>query len=120
GRPLVEVEALLSLGLLWAARDYARAGEVIEQALVVARRLGNDPIVARCLNRLGNWYLNSEHPADALRCHMEALAIADAVGTPCDIAETLDLLGLTKYFLGDLEHGERYLRRAVEHWRRLD
>ena len=55
-------EALHALGMLWAARDYARAGDYRREALDVSRALGDDSLVARSLNRVGNWHVNLEEP----------------------------------------------------------
>jgi DNA-binding CsgD family transcriptional regulator len=113
GQRASEVEALLSLGLLWSARDYARAGLAVRNALAVARDTGDDALVARCLNRLGNWHLNCERPAEALRCHREALAIVERLGDRRGVAETLDLLGGSAFMHGDLGQGRSHLTRAI-------
>jgi DNA-binding CsgD family transcriptional regulator len=119
GQRAAEVAAQLSLGLLWAARDYARAGAAIQDALVVAREIGDAALVARCLNRLGNWYLNSERSGEGQHRLREALAIVEELGDRRGVAETLDLLGGAAIFGGDLVQGTAYLRRAVDAWREL-
>jgi DNA-binding CsgD family transcriptional regulator len=119
GARAVEVEALLSLGLLWAARDYDRAGAAVQAALEVARKVGDDALIARCLNRLGNWHLNTERPTEAQRHHLEALAIVERLDDRRGIAETLDLLGIASFMGGDLQQGTEYNRHAVEVWREV-
>ena len=61
--------------MLWAARDYARAGEYRTRG---ARRRAVDRrclLVAHSLNRVGNWHVNREDPRSGIPFHEEALAI---------------------------------------------
>lgn len=96
-----EWQALLDLGFLWAARDYGVAGGFFDAALALARRLGDRLRLARSLNRVGNWHLNTGRPEDARRFHEEALALLRAAGDRAGIAETLDLLALATGYAGD-------------------
>jgi tetratricopeptide (TPR) repeat protein len=108
-----EWQALMDLGALWAARDYAAAGVYFRQALEQARALGEAPTIAQTLNRIGNWHLNNERPAEAQRYHLEALAIFEAAADRPGLAATLDLLGMTSYLGGNLAQGAAYHRRAL-------
>ncbi len=114
-----EWRALLDLGLLWAGRDYAQAGTNYQQALAVARTLDDAATLAHSLNRLGNWYLNAEHPQEALRCHREALAMFGGLHDRHGLAETLDLLGIASYLNGDLLQSAAYYEQAIAHFREL-
>jgi len=69
-------------------------------------------LIARSLNRLGNWHLNVEQPHEALRYHEEALAIFQQLHDARGIAETLDLLGMTGYLGGDSIGGTAYYQQA--------
>lgn len=115
-----EWEALLALGRLWGTRDYARVGEYLHQALAAARELGDQALVGRTLNQLGNWQMNIEQPFAARRYHEEALEtfrrLADRAGT----AETLDMLAIVQYNCGDLLGGRCSYEEAVPLWRELD
>ncbi len=119
-RPLAEWQALLDLGLLWSGRDYARAGEFLEQALTLARRFGQGALLAHSLNRVGNWHLNQGETQAALDRHREALGIFQDLADNAGQAETYDLLGMTSYLGGDLRHGTSYLEQAVGLFRELD
>src|SRR6266567_2108188 len=68
-------QALIDLGLLWAERDYVRSGAYCQQALALARQLGDPLVLAHSLNRLGNWHLNVEQPLEAVQRHQQALAL---------------------------------------------
>lgn len=94
-------EALHALGLLWAARDYARAGDYRRQALGVAREIGDGTLVARSLNRVGNWHVNLEEPHAGLPHHQEALGIFEQLGDRRGVAETVDLIGMAHHIAAD-------------------
>ena len=64
------------------------------EALALAVEIGDPELVARSLNRLGNWHANAGDAAEAARCHAEALDLAEALGDRGILAETHDLLGM--------------------------
>ncbi|HLJ81534.1 MAG TPA: AAA family ATPase, partial [Ktedonobacterales bacterium] len=113
-------EALLALGALHAGFDYSQAGTYVAQALDVARELGDPIVIARSLNRVGNWHLNAERPERALAFHLEALATAEASQDLRSLADTLDLLGMTCNILGDPRQSSAYYERAIPLFRELD
>ncbi|WP_376794212.1 helix-turn-helix transcriptional regulator [Thermogemmatispora sp.] len=115
-----EWQSLIALGFLWAGRDYARTGIYYQQALVLARHIGDARTIAHSLNRLGNWHLNIEQPAESLRCHQEALAAFQAENDQQGLAETLDLLGMAYYLNGEMVQGIACNQQAVALFRRLD
>ncbi len=79
-----------------------------------------DPaLLARSLNRLGNWYANVERPRDARQYHQEALFIFEGLNDRRGMAETLDLLGSACYMSDDLCVGTTYTRRAVKLFQEL-
>jgi DNA-binding CsgD family transcriptional regulator len=114
-----EWRALLDLGAFWAGHDYARAGEQLQQALVLARAIDDPGSLAHTLNRLGNWLANTGDPAQGVRAHREALALFEAVGDRSGVAATLDLLGMATVFSGDFVAAVGHLDRAVELFRGL-
>jgi len=113
-------QALIDLGALWASRDYERTGEYFRRASEAARELGDAAILARSLNRLGNWHMNVEQMSEARQCHREALAIFEAANDRRGLAETLDLLGITDGMAGDLLQATTHYERAVALFRELD
>lgn len=56
----------------------------------------------------------------ASQAHAEALALFEAHPDPRGLAETLDLLGLTHGYFGDVYAGRRYYERAIALFRELD
>jgi DNA-binding NarL/FixJ family response regulator len=105
--------ALHALGMLWAARDYARAGEYRRDALTLARQIGDATLIARSLNRVANWHTNLEQPAPALRDHAEALGLFERERDELGVAETVDLLAMTHFVAGDMRTAAEYYERAI-------
>ena len=95
----LEWQSILDLGLLWTSRDYKRAGAYFQQAVDLARHLGDAMLQAYSLNRQANWLLNTRQIGEALSANQQALALFEAQQDQPGMAETLDLLG-TVYNLG--------------------
>ncbi|HEU0002264.1 MAG TPA: tetratricopeptide repeat protein [Ktedonobacteraceae bacterium] len=117
---VAEWQSLIDLGALWAERDYTHTSAFFQRAYEHAHAMGQPPMLARSLNRVGNWHLNVEEPLDALRCHQEALTIFQQLNDAHGIAETLDLLGMASYLGGDLVQGTKYYEQAITLFRQLD
>lgn len=117
---LAECEALIELGLLWAARDYARSGEYLDRALALARQAGDQRTLARTLNRVANWRVNADNPRGALPLHAEALATFRELSERRGEAETLDLLGMCHFMAGDASSSLRVYEEAIPLLRELD
>jgi len=113
-------QALIDLGLLWAERDYVRSGAYCQQALALARQLGDPLVLAHSLNRLGNWHLNVEQPLEAVQRHQQALALFQEARDVHGLAETYDLLGIACYERGDLSLGALSFEQAEALFRQVD
>ncbi len=92
-------QSILDLGFLWTGRDYKRAGAYFQQAVDLARHLGDPGLHAHSLTRQATWLLNTRQVAEALSTNREALALFEAQHDQPGMIETLDLLG-TVYNLG--------------------
>jgi DNA-binding CsgD family transcriptional regulator len=115
-----ELQALLDLAALWAARDYQRAGAYCRAAVELARSLDDPAVLGHSLNRLGNWHMNAEHPTDALRYHHEALHIFEAIDDPRGLASTFDLIGTVHVMVGDAGQTLQHLEQAIPLLRSCD
>jgi DNA-binding CsgD family transcriptional regulator/tetratricopeptide (TPR) repeat protein len=109
-----EWDALHALGMLWAARDYDRAGAYRRDALEVARAIGDDDCIARSLNRVGNWLVNREAPSAGRPFHEEALALFEQNDDRRGVAETVDLLAMTDHVAGRQAEAVAMYERSVE------
>jgi DNA-binding CsgD family transcriptional regulator len=116
----LEWQTLLDLGHLWAARDYTRTGDYYRQALELAQTIGDETRVAHSLNRLGNWHINVARPQEGLRSHHAALRYFEAARDRRGLAETLDLLGMANYQIGDMNSAAEHYQRAIPLFRELD
>jgi DNA-binding CsgD family transcriptional regulator len=115
-----EWQALCDVGFLWTGRNYAQAGSYFEQAIEQARHMDDPLTLAHSLNRLGNWYANSEQPHEALRYHQEALTLFQQAQDQHGLAETYDLLGTANFLGGDLRHSSVSYQQAVALFQDLD
>src|SRR2546423_3427624 len=115
-----EWQALLDLGLLWAGRNYAQTGDYYRQALALARTMDDPATLAHSLNRLGNWYLNAEHPDETLGCHQEGPATLQGISDRAGEAATLDFLGMASLLSGDLIQSAVYNQEAIVLFGELD
>lgn len=115
-----EWQSLFDLGFLWTGRDYEQAGNYLHQALALARAMEDSVILARTLNRIGNWYVNLDQPQEGVPYHQEALTIFQALSDQRGLAETLDLLGMANYSLEGPIMGVEYYEQAIALWRTLD
>jgi DNA-binding CsgD family transcriptional regulator len=115
-----EWEALNALGKLWAARDYERAGQFRRESLTLARILGDESLVARSLNRVGNWYANLDEPHAGLPHHEEALAIFERLGDVTGVAESVDLIAMAHHVGGEEPAAASYYERSVALFTRMD
>src|SRR6266702_1911772 len=95
----IEWQSLLDLGFLWTGHDYQQTGTYFQQAVELARQLGDAVLQVHSLTQQANWLLNTWQIADALATNREALAFFEAQRDQPEMAETLDLLG-SVYTLG--------------------
>ena len=115
----LEWQSMMAIGFLWAARDYAQAGEWFRRASERAARMADPGLRAHSLNRLGNWLTNTGRIKEGLQAHQEALRIFEAQQHTRGIAETLDLLGPAQGMFGDRVGAVAQLGRAIDLFRGL-
>ena len=121
GDKMGEWQSLFDLGYLWTGRDYEQAGNYLRRALELARTMSDPPMLARTLNRVGNWQVHAEEPQEGLHYHREALDIFSALGDERGLAETFDLIGTaaTNSDSGPVT-GMEYYEQAITLYRRLE
>ena len=110
----LEWQSILDLGFLWTGRDYKRAGAYFQQAVDLARHLGDTGLQAQSLNQQGNWLLNTRQITEALATNQEALALFEAQHDQSGMAETFDLLGTVYNLGGDSLNAVLMYGRAIE------
>ncbi|HKV58769.1 MAG TPA: AAA family ATPase, partial [Ktedonobacteraceae bacterium] len=113
----MEWQSLLDLGYLWTGLNYTQAGDYLHRALALARTMNDPFVLARTLNRVGNWHMNLEEPVEGQRLHQEALSIFQASSDQHGLAETLDFLGVASLMSGDLIASANHYENAITLWR---
>lgn len=101
GDGAMEWQSMLSLGFLWTGHDYEEAGTWFHQALTLSETFSDSTLRARSLNRLGNWLQNTGQIQEALEAHQEALRLFGIQGDRQGMAQTLEMLGMAHFFIGD-------------------
>jgi tetratricopeptide (TPR) repeat protein len=96
-----EWQSIIALGFLWTGRDYEQAGMWFRQALALAEELADPTLRAQSLNRLGNWLQNTGRVQEALEAHQEALRLFEMRTDRQGMAQTLEMLGMASFFMGD-------------------
>jgi predicted ATPase/DNA-binding CsgD family transcriptional regulator len=117
---VAEWQILIELGSLWAGRDYQHSGEHFLRATDLAQRLGDPKLTAHSLNRLGNWYVNVGRNLEGLQTHRQALLIFEQQEDRQGMADTLDLVGMANWQLGDEIASYEEYQRAIGLYRELN
>ena len=112
---LLEWQSTLDLGFLWTGRDYKRTGAYLQQAVDLARDLGDAGLQAHSLTRQATWLLNTRQVAEALSTNREALALFEAQQDQPGMAETFDLLGTVYNLRGDAINAALVYDRGQTH-----
>ena len=116
----MEWRCLLDLGFVWTSRDFQVVHSYFDRALRVARVLDDPVTLAHTLNRIGNWHVNCEQPAEGERLHREALALFEKLQNPHGIAATLDLLAGALFLGGNLPAGMTHYTHAAARFRAMN
>lgn len=117
----MEWQSMIAIGFLWTGHDYERAGTWFRQALTLSEQLADPTLHARSLNRLGNWLLNTGRYQEALGAHQEALGLFEAQADRVGMGDTLEMLGLAHFFIGDTAGAvKEFNGRTIELFRSLE
>lgn len=108
-----EWQMVVDLGALWAERDYARTGEYYQQAHALAQHIGDRHLLASALNRLGNWYVNTENAVEGIRYHEQALALLQDEDDPEALLESIDLLAMAEMLAMRLKESHQHYERSA-------
>jgi DNA-binding CsgD family transcriptional regulator len=116
----MEWQSMMAIGFLWTGRNYERAEVWFRQALALAEQLADPALRARSLNRLSNWRLNTGRIQEAQETLQEALHLLETQQNNQVMAETLEMLGMATFFMGDPATAVKvYFERAIELFRVL-
>jgi hypothetical protein len=113
-------ESLNNLGVLAQYEgDYARAGALFEQSLLIRRGLGDKQGISYSLQNLGYAAQGQGDPAGARAYIGESLAICTDLGDSGDIANALFSLGFLTLDTGDPLGAKARLEESLLIWREM-
>jgi tetratricopeptide (TPR) repeat protein len=113
-------QVLASLGMVAEIRGrYPAALAMLDEAVELTRRLGNDELTAALLANTGNVRTLTGAYAAAASCHDEALRLAQRLGLRAVEAFTRNGIGLAARRQGDLDRARGNHERALEFYRRI-
>jgi DNA-binding CsgD family transcriptional regulator len=115
-----EWRTLIEIGSLWAVHDLQRAGEFYVQAEELARKLNEPELLARSLNRVGNWSFITGQTMQALEYHRQALTFFEGEHDEQGMAETHSELGMATLHHGDQIGSYEAYRHAIQLYRKLE
>jgi len=115
-----EWQTLIEIGSLWAGHDLQRAGEFFGQAEDLARKLNEPELLARSLNRVGNWFFITGQTMQALEYHRQALKFFEGQRDERGMAETRNELGMATLHHGDQIGSYKEYLHAIHLHRKLD
>lgn len=112
--------ALCDAGLLAQYdNDYDAAGRLLEQALTLGAKCGDEAVVSCSLTRLGSLALARGDFARAAKLARAGLEHAQALGDRWGGAYALHTLGLVERTLGHVEQGSELLAQSLAQFRAL-
>ncbi len=112
-RALVELGSLLLLSL----HDYSEARLHLEQALTMARQLGETHLEASASRALGNLLWRAGDVTEGIALLQEGLALADEASDAVEAAECCECLFIASGWAGRFEGQEELLLRWLEYAR---
>lgn len=128
-----EWQCLLDLGMIARERDFGRSGNILLEALALARQLQHplqnhhaldastdESPVAHTLVWLGLWHGMMDRAMDAELALLEAHVIFQRQEDRRGIAMVLDMIGNAWYHSGDLTTSAYYHQAALAIYRQLD
>lgn len=118
--PKLRARGLLAMALLLELQsDYARAVGLINEALPISRRYGDQAWVAKAMTGLGEIAESRGDLQRATEMYREALEICRAAGLKRGIAVSLNNLGSIAYHQGDLKRATTQWSQATSAFRVL-
>ena len=113
-RVLVDLAGLLSVSMGQQSEGVARAQEALE----LARRLGDTQLEAAAGRVVGNLEVRGNHTVEGVRLLERALALARAVDDPAEAAECCACLANAYYWMADVQRSQEYTALREEIARR--
>jgi DNA-binding CsgD family transcriptional regulator len=116
----MEWKSMMAIGFLWTGHNYEQAGVWLRRAIALAEELDDFTLRATSLNRLGNWLQNTGQIHEALEAHQKALHLFEMSVDRQGMAQTLEMLGMAYFFVGDPARAVKdFFGRVIDLFRSL-
>jgi class 3 adenylate cyclase/tetratricopeptide (TPR) repeat protein len=116
GDPALKARAMFEFALFSGWFEGAIEGGVAQfrEALAIAEELGDRALCVEGLMRLGTLLFNVGDLSGAEKAYARCTELASELGSFRDEARSITLLGLVRYYRGDVEEAERLALQALE------
>ena len=92
-----------------------QGGQHLETALIMARKLGDEPLAVWTLRMITHGLIEEGRIAEAQRRAAEAFQLATRLGTPFEMSAALGTLGIVSRAQGDYEGAARCFDQGAQH-----
>ena len=116
GDPALKARAMYEFALFSAWFEGAVEGGVaqLREALAIAEELGDRALCVDGLMRLGTLFFNVGNLSGAEKAFVRCSELASELGSFRDEARSITLLGIVRYYRGEVDEAERLALRALE------
>jgi class 3 adenylate cyclase/tetratricopeptide (TPR) repeat protein len=116
GDPALKARAMYEFALFSGWFEGAIEGGVaqLREALAIAEELGDRALCVEGLMRLGTLLFNVGNLSGAENAYARCTELASELGSFRDEARSITLLGLVRYYRGDVEEAQRLALQALE------
>ena len=113
--PLGELVASRYVGIAYVmVSKHDSAGEYLQNALAISRKIGNKRLEASCLGTIGNFYTDLFKKKEALESYLSALKIAESIKDKKEEASLLCNIGSLYQKDNNIKQAEDCFRRAIQ------
>ena len=106
------IKILRSLCVSWNSRNIITARKYIDQALVLAKQLNDNTIIAKVMVDKGYNYSISGESAKAIQILQETIKLADSIKSSYVIQNAIPFIGVAYLNQGDNENALRYIKKS--------
>ena len=113
--PLGELVASRYVGIAYVMiSKHDSAGEYLQNALAISRKIGNKRLEASCLSAIGNFYTDLFKKKEALESYLSALKIAESIKDKKEEASLLCNIGSLYQKDNNIKQAEDCFRKAIQ------
>ena len=111
------IKILRNLCVSWNSRNIITARKYIDQALVLAKQLNDNAIIAKVMVDKGYNYSISGESAKAIQILQETIKLADSIKSSYVIQNAISFIGVAYLNQGDNENALRYIKKSNDFYK---